>query len=100
MARHEIRVLGLGPDRALLRDRLPRRLCLAGADAARTRHPRRLRPAQERDGKALRPRPADAGRAGGAERAGRGCRVSPLLRWFLLIPFACLLAMGAALFFL
>ena len=64
VARHEIRVLGLGADREILRDRLQRRLCLAGAHAARARHPRRLRPAQERDREALRPRAAGAARHG------------------------------------
>ena len=46
-----LRMLGLGADREILRDRVQRRLCLAGAHAARARHPRRLRPAQERDRK-------------------------------------------------
>ena len=43
---------------------LRRRLCLAGAHAARARHPGRLRPAQERDREAVRPRAAGAARHG------------------------------------
>ena len=50
--------------REILRGRLQRRLCLAGAHAARARHPRRLRPAQERDREAVRPRAAGAARHG------------------------------------
>ena len=46
-----VRMLGLGPDREVLRDRVQRRLRLAGAHAARPRHSRRLRAAQERDRK-------------------------------------------------
>ena len=38
-----------------------------GAHPARPRHPRRLRPAQERDRKAARPRPHDAEQGIGAE---------------------------------
>ena len=55
LARQPVRMLGLGPDREILRDRVQRRLRLAGAHAARPRHPRRLRPAQERDREALAP---------------------------------------------
>ena len=58
----QIRMLGLGADREVLRNHLRRRLCLSGAHPARTRHPRRLRPAQKRDGKAFGPRaPGAAG---------------------------------------
>ena len=60
----QLRMLGLGADREILRDRLQRRLRLAGAHAARPRHPRRLRPAQERDRKALGPRAAGVARHG------------------------------------
>ena len=48
-----IRMLGLGADREVLRSGVQRRLCLAGAHAARARHSRRLRPAQERDREAV-----------------------------------------------
>ena len=60
----DIRVLGLGADREILRGRVQRRLRLAGAHAARPRHPRRLRPAQERDREALRARAHGAARHG------------------------------------
>ena len=46
VARHDVRVLGLGADRALRRGGQQRRLCEPGAHAARPRHPGRLRPAQ------------------------------------------------------
>ena len=58
LARHQVRVFGLGADREILRSRVQRRLCVAGAYPARARHPGRLRPAQERDREALRPRTA------------------------------------------
>ena len=57
-----LRMLGLGDHRTLLRDRVQRRLRQPGENAARPRHPRRLRPAQERHPARARPRPADAGR--------------------------------------
>ena len=44
--------------------RVRRRLCLAGAHAARPRHSRRLRPAQERDREAVRARAHGAARHG------------------------------------
>ena len=50
-----------GDHRALLRHRFRRGLREPGAHAARTRHSRRLRPAEERDRKAARPRAHDAG---------------------------------------
>ena len=56
-----LRMLGLGDDRAVLRDRLQRRLREPGAHAARPRHSRRLRPVEERDRDAARPGAADAG---------------------------------------
>src|ERR1043166_1592588 len=54
----------LGADREILRIRLQRRLLVAGAHAARARHPGGLRPAQERDRKALRARAHGAARHG------------------------------------
>src|SRR3569832_1362460 len=57
-------MLGLGPDREVLRIHLQRRLFLAGAHPARPRHPRRLRPAQVGDRKALGPRAPGATRHG------------------------------------
>src|SRR5450631_859098 len=49
-------MLGLGADREVLVRGVRRRLCLAGAHAARPRYSGRLRPAQERDREAFRPR--------------------------------------------
>ena len=75
-----LRMLGLGADRALLRHRLQRRLCEPGAHAARPRHSRRLRPAEERDREAARPRPDDAGerhRRGGNVRESRIAEARP-----------------------
>src|SRR4051812_6311761 len=57
-------MLGLGPDRKILRIHFQRRLFLAGAHPARPRHPRRLRPAQVGDGKAVGPRTPGAARHG------------------------------------
>ena len=48
LARRALRMLRLGADREIRRDRQPRRLRLAGPHAARPRHHGRLRPAQER----------------------------------------------------
>src|SRR6185437_13903910 len=55
---------GLGADREILRDRVQRRLRLTGAHAARPRHPRRLRPTQERNREAICPRAAGTARHG------------------------------------
>ena len=60
----QIRMLRLGADREVLRVRVQRRLFVAGAHAARARHPRRLRPAQERDRETLRARAHGAARDG------------------------------------
>ena len=59
-----LRMLRLGADREVFRDRVRCRLCLAGAHAARPRHSRRLRAIEKRDRKALRPRAPRAARHG------------------------------------
>src|ERR1043165_7187434 len=94
-------MLRLGADREVLRIHLQRRLLLPGAHAARARHPRRLRPAQERDREALR------ARTHGAARNGDDGLMDALLRFFLrfiLVPLgylaavtvgACVLVIGS-----
>src|SRR5581483_3084867 len=58
-------MFGLGADREVCGDREPRRLCFAGAHAARARHHGRLRPAQERKPEGTRLRPPRAIALGG-----------------------------------
>ena len=67
-----------------------RRLCLAGAHAARPRHPRRLRPAQERDRKALRPRAPGVARHGDDGLTPRMAVIVRILVVFLAYVLACL----------
>src|SRR5712691_7285349 len=85
-------MLRLGPDRAVLRGHLQRRLRLAGAHAARARHPRRLRPAQERERKAVRARALGAARHGDDRLSAH---VALVARIFVVI-FSFLLACVAA----
>src|ERR1700730_5980225 len=88
-------MLGLGADREILRGDFQCRLRLAGAHAARPRHSRRLRPAQERHRKAQRPRAAGAARHGddGLMFVGR-----LVLRLFL-VPLGCCFAICIAVLF-
>ena len=61
LARVAIRMLRLGADREIRRDREPRGLCVAGAHAARPRHHGRLRPAEKRKHQGTRQRAAFLG---------------------------------------
>ena len=60
LARQRLRMLGLGDDRALFGNRLQCRLREPGAHAEGPRHPRRLRPAEERERETQGARPHDA----------------------------------------
>src|SRR5581483_8418077 len=73
VAWYGLRMLGLGPDRKILRIHLQCGLFLAGAHAARPRHPRRLRAAQIRD------REIVGARAAGAARDGDDGLMFPLM---------------------
>ena len=77
----DLRMFGLGDDRALLRHRLQRRLRQPRAHAARPRYSGGLRPAQERDGEAARQGADDAGgepggRAGLSALTNKACAPS------------------------
>ncbi len=67
-----LRMLGLGDDRAIFRDRLQRRLRKPGEDAARPRHPGRVRATEERKREAQRASADDARR-----ESGRWTRLTP-----------------------
>src|SRR5262249_56753705 len=96
--------------RKVLRDRIQRRLCLAGAHAARARHPRRLRPAQEREREIVGARAARAARHGDDRlrlqrqsltrmvQANPMDSVAPLILRFLLIPLGYFAAVVVATF--
>src|SRR5665647_1202032 len=83
-------MLGLGADREILRRRVRCRLRLAGAHAARPRHFRRLRPAQKRDRKIVRPRTS------GAARHGHDGLALALIGRLIVIVFAVMVASMAA----
>ncbi len=82
VAGHALRMLGLGSDREILGIYLQCRLLLAGAHAARSRHSRRLRPAEVRDREIVSARAAGAARDGDDGLTGHGvqrrhCRSCP-----------------------
>src|SRR5580704_18035156 len=83
-------MLGVGRHRKVLRGGVQCRLFLAGAYAPRARHPRRLRPAQERDRKALGPG------AHGAARHGDDGVIGRLLLRLILVPLGAAVALAAA----
>src|SRR5262249_54403920 len=88
-------MLGLGPDRKILRDRVQCGLCVAGAHAARPRYSRGLRPAQKRDREALGTR-AHGVACDGDDGLGVKMSISRVVGRLLLVPFAGVLAGCAA----
>ena len=84
------RMFRLGADREILAGRVRRRLCLAGAHAARPRHSCRLRPAQERD------REAVGARTHGAARHGDDGLAGGFLGRIIVIFFALFMATAMA----
>src|SRR5450432_193739 len=79
-------MLGLGPDRKILRIHLQRRLFLAGAHPARPRHSRRLRPIEIRDRKTV------GARAPGAARDGDDGLTMAMIGRLFVVLFAFLAA--------
>src|SRR6266540_5135237 len=84
----------LGADRKVLRADLQRRLFVAGAHAARARHPGRLRPAQERDRKTFGARAHGAARHGDDRLAME--TVGRLILRLLLVPLGAAVAITVA----
>src|SRR3981189_3495586 len=83
-------MLGLGPDREILRIHLQRRLFLAGPHAPRTRHSRRLRPVEVRNRKIV------GARAPGAACDGHDGLTMALIGRLIVIFFGFLAACLAA----